>query len=145
MIFEPTGSPAVIPPSFFRELLASRLKQIFQSFTIAGSVANYLHIAGPIKPILPYYKEAGVNLANFDYCVGPEEIKGLLPDICVCGNIKSGLFLECNPAEVQQKAKILVDAFIERQGFILSAGCEIPPESNPKNIEVLAQIARKGW
>ncbi|HEY8910027.1 MAG TPA: uroporphyrinogen decarboxylase family protein [Desulfosporosinus sp.] len=145
MIFEPTGSPAVIPPGFFRELLVPRLKQIFQSYTTIGSVANYLHIVGPIKPILPYFKEAGVNLANFDYYVGPEEIKSLLPDICLCGNIKSGLFLNSDPAEVKQTAKILVDAFEERRGFILSAGCEIPPEANPKSIEVLAEIARKGW
>ena len=145
MVFEPTGSPAVIPPSFFREMLVSRLKQCFQSFTTAGSVANFLHIAGPTKPILPYYKETGVNLANFDYYVGADEIKSLLPDICLCGNVKSGLFLEPDPAEVIQAAKVLSDAFKESRGFILSAGCEIPPEANPKNIEVLAEFARKGW
>ncbi|SPF44271.1 Uroporphyrinogen-III decarboxylase [Candidatus Desulfosporosinus infrequens] len=145
MVFEPTGSPAVIPPSFFREMLVSRLKQIFRSFTTAGSVANFLHIAGPTKPILPYYKEAEVNLANFDYYVGSEEIKSLLPDICLCGNIKSGLFLKPDPAEIKQVAKILVDSFEERRGFILSAGCEIPPEANPKNIEVLVEVARESW
>jgi uroporphyrinogen decarboxylase len=145
MVFEPTGSPAVIPPSFFRELLVPRLKEIYENFTTAGSVANYLHIAGPTKPILPYYKEAGVNLANFDYYVGPEEIISLLPDICLSGNIKSGLFLESDPAKIKQTAQTLVDAFVERRGFILSTGCEIPPEANPKNIKVLAEVARKGW
>ena len=55
MVFDPSGSPAVIPPGFFREFELPRLKRIFTALADEGAVANWLHIAGPVKPILPYY------------------------------------------------------------------------------------------
>ena len=144
MVFEPTGSPAVIPASFFREMIVPRLKQIYHHFVAAGTIVNYLHIAGPTQSILPFYKEAGVSLANVDYYVGEEEIKSLLPDICAIGNIKSCLFLGNDSTAVVQQAITMMKAFADRS-FILSAGCEIPLESNPQNIEAMVNVAHKGW
>jgi len=59
MVFDPSASPAVIPPSFFREFELPRLQRVFQAFSEAGAIANWLHIAGPVAPILPYYVKAG--------------------------------------------------------------------------------------
>ena len=56
IVFNPSASPAVIPPQFFREFELPRLKRIFEAFKESGSLANWLHIAGPVGPILPYYK-----------------------------------------------------------------------------------------
>ena len=47
MVFDPSASPAVIPPSFFREFELPRLQRVFQALSEAGAVANWLHIAGP--------------------------------------------------------------------------------------------------
>jgi uroporphyrinogen decarboxylase len=67
MIFDPSASPAVVPASFFREFELPRLKRVFQAMSEAGAVANFLHIAGPVTPILPYYPKIGVHIAKFDY------------------------------------------------------------------------------
>jgi uroporphyrinogen decarboxylase len=80
IVFNPSASPAVIPPKFFREFELPRLKKVFRAFAGAGAVANWLHIAGPIKPIMSYYPKAGVNMANFDYCVSVEDAGNELPD-----------------------------------------------------------------
>lgn len=137
MVFDPSASPAVIPPSFFREFELPRLQRVFQALSEAGAVANWLHVAGRVTPILPYYAKAGVDIANFDYVVSSDEASNQLPVTCCNGNIKSLLFVEGSPAEIQAEASNLLRAFRDRRGFILSSGCEIPPEAKPENVAAL--------
>lgn len=143
LVFDPSASPAVIPPKFFRELELPRLTKIFSAFSKAGVAANWLHIAGPVIPILPYYQKAGANIGNFDYCVPAEEAESILPTVCLDGNIKSLLFVEGTPEEVEAEAMKLLRVFQDRGGFILSSGCEIPPESRPENVAAMVNAARK--
>jgi uroporphyrinogen decarboxylase len=142
LVFDPSASPAVIPPQFFRELIIPRLKKIFSSFKASGAAANWLHITGQTDAILPIYKEAGVDIANFDYCVDPLTAERLLPEICLDGNIKPLSFVDASPVEIYNKASRLIDGFAGRGGFILSSGCEIPPESKTENIEAMVMAAK---
>jgi uroporphyrinogen decarboxylase len=141
IVFNPSASPAVIPPKFFREFELPRLKKVFRAFAGAGAVANWLHIAGPIKPIMSYYPKAGVNMANFDYCVSVEDAGNELPDTCLTGNIRSLAFTEARPEDIETEALNLLNAFRGRGGFILSSGCEIPPESAPENVAAMVSAA----
>ncbi len=134
MVFDPCASPAVIPPAFFRELELPRLRRVFQALAEAGALANWLHIAGPVAPILRYYADAGVQIANFDYSVSAADAASALPRTCLDGNIKSLAFVEEGPDRIAEQAASLLRAFRERGGFVLSSGCEIPPESNPDNV-----------
>jgi uroporphyrinogen decarboxylase len=143
IVFDPAASPAVIPPAFFREFELPRLKRVFQAFGEAGAALNWLHIAGPAGPVLPYYPKAGVHLANFDYSVSTERAIKELPSTCVDGNIKSVTFVEGGPADIEAEARGLLRSFRDRGGFILSSGCEIPPESRPENIAAMVEAARK--
>jgi uroporphyrinogen decarboxylase len=142
MVFDPSASPAVVPPQFFREFELPRLQRLFQALSAAGALANWLHIAGPATPILRYYPEIGVHIANFDYCVTAESVREQLPHLCVDGNLKSLLFVEGSPAEIQCEARQLLRFFRGHGGFILSSGCEIPPESRPENVAALVQAVR---
>lgn len=143
VVFDPAASPAVVPPAFFRELLLPRLQRLFAALRQAGAVANWLNIAGPTAPILPWYPAAGADIATFDYYVSPEQAAGLLPQTCLLGNLKSLDFLDAHPQRIAAAAHLALAAFRERGGFILSSGCEIPPESAPANIAALL-AARDG-
>jgi uroporphyrinogen decarboxylase len=144
VVFDPAASPAVIPPQFFREFALPRLKRVFDALTEAGALANWLHIAGPAGPIIPYFSAAGVHIANFDYCVSPSEMEKKFPAICFDGNIKSLTFAEGTPEEVAAEAANLLHIFRGRRGYILSSGCEIPLESKPENIAALVKAVRTG-
>jgi uroporphyrinogen decarboxylase len=141
VVFDPSASPAVVPQNFFREFELPRLQRVFQALSEAGAAANWLHIAGPVAPILPYYAKAGVHIANFDYMVSAAEAMSRLPLTCFDGNIKSLLFVEGSPTEVETEAVNLLRAFRDRRGFILSSGCEIPPEAKPENVAALAKAS----
>ncbi len=144
LIFDPSASPAVIPPRFFREFELPRLKRLFSAFKSAGSFANWLHIAGPIDPICPHYPEAGVEIANFDYCVDPLHVRQILPGTCLDGNIKPLSFIEAEPADIAVESARLLELFRSQGGFILSSGCEIPPESRPENVAAMVSAPCSG-
>lgn len=138
LVFEPGGCPEVVPPGFFRELLAPRLTRIFSAFKQAGAPVNWLHIAGRTLPILPMYAGVGVTLGNFDYCVEAERLADdAIPPFCVDGNIRSLAFIDEEPEQIAAEARRLIRVFSRRGGFILSSGCEIPPESRPENVAAL--------
>ncbi len=143
LVFDPAASPAVIPSQFFREFELPRLQRVFRALADEGATAHWLHIAGPVQTILPYYAEAGVHIANFDYCVNVAEARKLLPTTCLDGNIKSLSFVEASPTDIEAESRELLRAFGNRGGFILSSGCEIPPESRPENVAAMVQAARK--
>jgi len=142
IVFDPSASPAVVPYQFFREFEAPRLKKIFQSFKTNGAIANWLHIAGPSDKILPYYSDIGVDIANFDYCVNAQVAMSTLPHTCLDGNIKPLAFVENNENDIMSASEQLLNMFSKRGGFILSSGCEIPPESKPQNIAAMVKSTR---
>lgn len=143
VVFDPSASPAVIPPAFFREFELPGLRSLFAALKEHGSLANWLHIAGPASTIFPYYPEAGVDIANFDYPVSAGTAQAVLPATCLDGNIKPLSFVDAGPGEIAREANRLLDEFACRGRFILSSGCEIPPESLPGNVEAMVLAARE--
>ena len=143
IVFEPSGSPAVVPPQFFRELVAPRLTRLFSALKQAGAAFNWLHIAGPTAAILPFYPGLGVDIANFDYEVDPLAAQKALPHTCLDGNLKSLAFVTGSPTEIGQQSRELLGLFGPRRGFILSSGCEIPPEAKPENVAAMVAAVRQ--
>ncbi|KPA13926.1 uroporphyrinogen decarboxylase [Candidatus Magnetomorum sp. HK-1] len=139
IVFDPSASPVVVPPAFFREFILPRHKKVLKAFKEYGSIANWVHVAGPALPIFPFYTESGVDIANMDYNVDPLKAQKALPKTCLDGNIKSVSFIDGTPEEIFLEAKKLINLFSIRGGYILSSGCEIPPESKPENIAALLE------
>lgn len=142
LIFDPSASPAVVPPGFFREYELPQLRDLFSDLQSHGSLANWLHIAGPVNSILPFYPEAGVDIANLDYPVNIANAQAALPETCLEGNINPLSFVEKEPGEISREVIQLLEMFSSRRRFILSSGCEIPPESRPGNIEAMVRAVQ---
>lgn len=139
LVFEPSASPAVITPALFRTAVGPRLAQITAAARRTGVAACWLHIAGPAAPILGEYPDLGFHIANFDYEVDPAQASAALPRTCVDGNIKPLAFVSAAPAEIRDQARALLEHFAPRGGFILSSGCEIPPEAEQDNVRALVE------
>lgn len=142
IVFDPSSSPAVIPCQFFSEFVLPRHERVFAALKHAGAVANWLHIAGPAAPLFPFYPQAGVDIANFDYCVNPSDVMQAIPQTCLDGNIKPFSFIEETPEVIAYESSRLLNLFADRKGFILSSGCEIPLESKPENVSAMVMAAR---
>ncbi len=144
LVFDPSASMAVIPANFFREFELPRLNEVFKAFRSAGAAAGWLHIAGPLTPVLPLLGETGANVYNFDYCVDPNEVLNLKSQLCFNGNIRSLDFEIAEPEDIFNESVRLKELFSARGGFILSSGCEIPPGAKPENIAALVAATRQG-
>ena len=143
IVFDPSSSPDVIPPQFYREFVLPHMKALFTAYKQAGTIANWLHTAGPIAAILPLFPTVGVDIANLDYCVDPSDALERVPNTCLDGNIKPLSFVQETPETITAESSELLDRFSHRGGFILSSGCEIPPESKPENIAAMVSAVRK--
>ena len=144
MVFDPSASPAVIPPQFFREFVLPRTRRLFSAFKSGGSLANWLHIAGPAETIFPFYPEAGVEIANFDYCIDPVLARKALPRTCLDGNIKPISFVEATPKDIALESAKLLELFDSDGGLILSSGCEIPLEAKSSNVAAMVGASHAG-
>lgn len=144
VVFDPAASPAVVPADFFRARLESRLRRLADGLRAAGARLIWLNIAGPTADILPRYAAIGADIATFDYYLDPTEARRLLPHACLAGNLKSLDFLDRAPVTVTARVQSLFAAFADRGGFVLSSGCEIPPEADADNLAALAAAAGAG-
>jgi uroporphyrinogen decarboxylase len=140
VVFDPSASPAVVPPALFREMLAPRLRRLFQALKRPGSPVTWLHIAGPVEPILPLYPDCGVDIANIDYCVDPGRARAAVPRLCLDGNIRPLAFVDSEPGDITAACRRVLDG--AGAGFILSSGCEIPLEARPECVQALVDSVR---
>jgi len=136
---DPTTSPAVLPPHLFRQFGLPYLRRIFHEFSKNKSMANWLLTTGPVLPILPDLPATGADLVNFDYCVPAAAARSTLPQMPLNGNIAPLNFVSGNPSQISHEVQMLVEVMQPRGGWILSAGCEIPPEAHPENIASMVQ------
>jgi uroporphyrinogen decarboxylase len=59
-------------------------------------------------------------------------------DIVLCGNLDpSEVFVGSSPAEVRSAAGTLLSATAARRNFVISSGCDVPPNAPLANIEAL--------
>ena len=67
--------------------------------------------------------------------------------ITVSGNLNpAGVLMSRNPEDVLLEAKKLIDENKERGRFILSAGCNMQPDSVPDNLRAMVEaVDRYGW
>ena len=143
LIFDPVSCPEVVPAGIFRELVGPRIALLTAAFKRAGAKANWLHIAGQTATILPLYSAFGIDIGNVDYCVDLDRVLESLRDntLCLDGNIKSLSFVTDSEDCIRQAADALLARFNDRGGFILSSGCEIPPEAKEANVAAMMAAA----
>lgn len=142
MVFEPSASPVVVPPHFFVRFVLPRLKRVLTAFREAGALLNWVMITGAIGPILEYCAELGTDILHIDYDVDPARALQALPRTCLAGNLRPLAFVTASPEQIAAEARGLCELFVDRGGFLLSSGCEIPPEARADNIAALVSAVR---
>lgn len=144
LVFDPAACPEIVPAGMFREMIGPRVAQLAAAFKQAGAKANWLHIAGQTAAILPLYSAFGIDIGNVDYCVDIGRVQDALRDdtLCLNGNIRPLSFVTDGADSIRQAADALLARFDGRGGFILSSGCEIPPEAEEANIAAMIAAAR---
>lgn len=144
-------SPSVISPNFYRKFVLAKEQELITSLRAAGAKHIDLHICGNINKILTGCTEAGANILDLDWMMNIKETLNAKEmrevGITGCGNLNpAGVLMSKNPEEVIQESKKLIEENKEGGRFILSAGCNMQPDSVPDNLRAMVvAVERYGF
>jgi len=137
-----------ISPWTFRELSLPAVKDIVERLASSG-ISTVLHCDGNWDLNLEVLRElpAGKVIVQCDGATDIFKAKEVIGDrICLMGDVPAHLLTLGSPAEVDEYCHRLIEEVGKGGGFILSSGCEVPPNARPENImAMLGSVARYGY
>jgi MtaA/CmuA family methyltransferase len=141
---DPTASGSLISPTTFETFAAPHLKHIMMAVSKVGAIPS-LHICGQTTPLLNQMVKTGARLLELDHLVNLQGAKTQVGDrVIIMGNLDpTSLLLNGTPAQVEQAAKESIETVGCDGRYILSSGCEIPPNAPLENIRAMVTAAKK--
>ncbi|MBI4831626.1 MAG: hypothetical protein HY801_08755 [Candidatus Lindowbacteria bacterium] len=135
-------SASMVSPRMFEKFAWPWLKEQVLAYSEAGYLV-ILHLDGNWNPLLEYFTElpAGSAVVELDISDMLHAKKVLSGKLCIKGNVDPTLLAFGSKKEVEDDCKRLIDGCADGGGFILSSGCEAPPNSNPENIRAMLHCA----
>jgi uroporphyrinogen decarboxylase len=142
VVSDPTASPNLISPQSFNTFAAPGIKKVFGAAREAGAVVS-LHVCGQTTPILESMCDTGAQILEVDHPVDLADAKEQVGHrVCLQGNIDpSDPIFTGTPEAVDEAAERCIAQAGAGGGFILSSGCEIPPEAPIVNIRAMVRAA----
>lgn len=111
---------ARLSSAYIRQISAAVCDQRF-TLILHNCAAKLLHLPAVLK--------TGLGVFHF----GPPmdilaALERVLAEVVLCGNLDSArVFVQLPPGEIQARAAGLLEAAGERKNFVLSSGCDLPP------------------
>ncbi|RJP73908.1 MAG: hypothetical protein C4532_03535 [Candidatus Abyssobacteria bacterium SURF_17] len=135
-------SSSMVSPRMFEKFAWPWLKEQVMAYSKAGYLV-ILHLDGNWDPLMEYFTELPVGSAVVELDISDmAHAKRILGGkLCIKGNVDPTLLAFGSPAEVEKACKSLIDTCADGGGFILSSGCEAPPNANPDNIRMMFRCA----
>ncbi len=138
-ILEPTAT--ILSPRAFEEFSGQYIKRI------VGCTQKpiILHICGDTTHLVKKMCETGAQALSLDGPVNfPNIIKDVPQDIVLVGNIDPvRVMMNMKPDQVYSETSKLLESMKGHDNFILSTGCDLPPETPLPNIESFMKCGRE--
>ena len=130
-----------IGPAFYREFCFAREKALVDEVHAHGALAK-LHICGNTRELLPDMIRTGADIVDIDHLVGSmaEFVPLLGPGQVLSGN--SDPVRDIRDGDRASIFQSVNDCHRQMQGRgIVSAGCEIPPDTSLENFQAYCDAA----
>lgn len=144
VVADPMASPDIVSPETFSCTVKPYITRILESVAKSGGIPS-LHICGDTTKILEHMVETKAKILELDYPVNLRYAKSKVgKQVCLEGNIDPvNILLKGSPRQVINKCKECIQDAGTDSGFILSTGCEAPPNTPIENIRAMVHAARK--
>jgi uroporphyrinogen decarboxylase len=137
-ILEPTA--VMLSPRQFWQFSGQYVKQIIERV----EAMPVLHICGNTTHLLEKMAETGAQGLSLDSVVDfPAAAHRLPADVVLIGNVSpTATMVYKRPAEVYADTRALIDAMAPYRNFVLSTGCDLPPETPLENLQAFMEAGR---
>jgi hypothetical protein len=137
-------SASFMNPKLFEKIQWPWYKEMAESFTGAGFKV-LLHLDGDWGPLLDHFTELTprryvMELDVTDMKLAKQKVGRVM---CIKGMVSPLTLATGTPADVERECKGFIDDCAPGGGFILSSGCEAPPNTRPENLRMMIRCARE--
>jgi uroporphyrinogen decarboxylase len=124
----------ILPPSFFRDVIAPRYKRLHKKLAAHGIDLWYTDCDGDVRPLLPIFMESGINCL-FPYevnsCTHPGELLDAYENLRIMGGVDKMQLIAGKEATKKYLESLV--PYVERGGFIPFVDHRCPPDVTPEN------------
>ena len=137
-ILEPSG--VMLSPRQYREFSGQYTKQIIDQM----DVLTVLHICGNTTHLINEMVATGAQGLSLDSLVNFPAIAARVPsDVVLIGNVNpTAVMVDETPTGVYAATRALIESMQPYPNFILSTGCDRPPEPPLVNIQAFMEAGR---
>ncbi len=139
------GSGFYYPLKIFERFELPYIKKMVDTFASRGFI-TILHFDNDWTLNLPYLKELpkAKCICELDGTTDIFKAKEILSGhMCIMGDVPASLSALGTPDEVEAYCIKLIDNIGRGGGYILSSGCELPPDTKFENFKVMVDVAKK--
>ena len=139
-------SNKLISPKHFEEFALPYAKRVLENFRAVGIKKGIAHLCSEQTRNLPLWSTVDFPeqmILSFGHEVDLLEAAAALPNSIIAGNIEPLILFERTPDEVNAECKRIIERAKEiKRGYFMMPGCDVPPKSNPVNINQMILAAR---
>ena len=137
-------STSFVNPKIFEKLQWPWYKEMAEAYTEAG-LTVILHLDGDWGPLLEHFTELTPKRYVMELDITDmkraKEVLGRV--ICIKGMVSPLTLATGTPGDIEKECKGFIDDCAAGGGFILSSGCEAPPNTKPENLKMMVKCARE--
>lgn len=133
----------LLSPSLIRDFSNPYVERIREAVEDESFLFLY-HNCGTVEPLMKEMKELNVRAYSFGNAIDLETaLKELPSDRLIVGNIDpAGVLRNGTPETIRQETTALLERCSKYPNFVLSSGCDIPPQTSMENLEAFFEASR---
>lgn len=137
-ILEP--SAVMLSPRQFRQFSGDYVRRIIEQM----EALPILHICGNATHLIDEMVATGAQGLSLDSLVDLASVaQAVSPEVVLIGNINpTAVMVDCSPQEAYTTTLALIEQMAPYSNFVLSTGCDLPPETPLANIRAFMDAGR---
>lgn len=132
---EPSGTGEILGPNYFRQYTVKYINEIME--TLKPPVA-IVHICGNLRSVYEILPELHCDVFSFDSMVSIDNMKAVLLDKALMGNINTHALGTSPPGKIFQLVKVCYRKGVD----IIAPACGLPTTTPLKNVQVMVKAIR---
>ena len=133
----------IISPKSFKEFVLPYLTEYHNKQIEMGVPGNFFHLCGEQNLNYEFYPEVPLppgSIISISQEVDLDKASATFPEYPIVGNINPSIVQLGTPEEVYDVCRIAIEKGKKhKRGFALTTGCELPPQSPPYNVWMMAK------